>query len=428
MADHKELSVKIDGFNEPFIIGGLWNVVDKIEKKKSLFSIAKIDNQNLHGGSYQSACVLNTSDANDYRAYALFMDAPKKAKSLAQCIAMAATATGRANNVQISFFTLRDDKGQETIWNVVVQDGIVQVDGDKLISPDDSWDVEDRLKEEFRDLDPIVERFTASESMGEIHERLAALNRSDIKSAQIHSFAGQKKKIIFYACVLLLVSVAGFFAYEWWEKVSEEARLAEEKARMEAEAGRRIENLKKSEFPPVWLNEPMPAAVISAVERNVVKAPLSVNGWSLTGFNYSKGKLSAAYARNPQDPWLPPPGKLNSKGTASLVTWTANLPKGERHPGIMKKAAAESWLAKLSLGHPWKTAWKFNGRMSKTVTIGNTPVTVTAAYQTCNITLSDLRSLGGAALLLNAPGMVIETVTLDMKGTWTIKGVLYVLP
>lgn len=428
--ENREITLKIDGFKPGFVIGGMWYVVDKTSGKE-LFKTAKETNQKRLNNVFSGAAILETGNMNEKCAYGMFHNPGKGDVSLAQCLALA-IAKGITDDVErlnrefVYFFTLTDENGENYVWILIVNNGVVQSGGDEIVGIEKSWGLKTKYKEDdypeaqFEILDE------PKASLQRIAELLGSLTKQEIRNAAIRNFVGQRKRIIRLSVLLAVLSVGSFVALDWWQQQAEEQRLAEEKLRFEQQAARRLESMKKSEFPPVWLNEPSPKNVLFTVERRLSQTPLSINGWSLVGFQYAKGEFSAAYARRGNDPYLPPPGKLNAKSGSSIVKWKGSVPKGSRIQGIMRKASAEDWLMQMSVGRPWKLTWKAEKRPSKNVTIGSSSVTILAAYQIYDVTVSETKAFGGLAELLDVPGFVISSVTWGPKG-WTIKGQLYVL-
>lgn len=418
---------------ETFVIGGDWTMVDKTGKA-SLMKLAKNENRDRFDNKYLGAAVQNTPDINEYRAYGMFLEIPRNARSLALAHAMhymgqGTVTSGETQKPIVRFFHLRDESGKEVVWITTIVDDIVQ--DDRIVDQMQSFDVENDVRSEYNN-EIDFRRYEVGESLDYLEDIWTSLTPKQQKQCRIISFTGYARRVLVIMLVLGLLGSGVFGGVTWWGVKQKEKMDVERMLQQEAQASRQINALKKSAFPPVWIDEPLPTLVMETIENRLRVIPLTKNGWSFSAVRFSaKGGTiseSTQYTRGQGEPYMDPPGKTNAKKPfQSVVSSSEKLQYKKRQAGIMKLKNAEKWLLQLSIGQPYKLTFTLGQRPSKTVNVGSTPVTIVAAYQIIDVNIKDLETLSGIERLLNAPGLVIESVSY-MRYKWQITGKLYVLP
>ena len=426
---------------QPFVIGGDWDLADKANKVKTI-KVAKKENYEHFDNKYSGVVIEKTSDINEYEGYGLFEEFPKNANSMALAHALycmnerRANEQGAVNLPIIRFFHLRDDGGKEIVWVTVVVDEIVRED--RIISSLSSFQVETDLKAEYANESGEVDfkRFKVNDDEGlkELERIWLSLSKKQKAQTLILSFTGNIKRLAILGAVVVVLAGAALYGWHWYDEYQAEQRLIEEKLAAEADAARRIESLKRSEFPPVWIDEPTPAQFMAGVETIIRKTPLIVNGWEYAGVSFSVNKAgtelqaSVAYKRGQKAPYMVPPGRISiQKPFQTLVPEKYRFKKQKREVGIMKRKNAEMWLLQLSLGKPYKTTFSLEDSPSKTINVGSSSIEIIASYQTIRVQITELYHLGGLGKELDAPGFVINSLS-QTNGKWKLSGTLYVLP
>ena len=421
----KQKMIFLPGQKDAFAIGGIWSVFDK-QSKDSLAKIAKRENEEQWEGRFAAAALHNTSDINEARGVGYFDEYEKGARSLAMLVALSKPSGMQS----IDCFSMTDSNGQEFQWAIVVDNGIIQSDGDRIFEKMvDYLEAEGELQKEFPDAE--IKRHTHEESIKILADLVAAASKKNMIAAKLISFKGVRKRFMGLLLLMLIIVGIGVGGYTWWSAKQEEEARIQAKIRLEESAKKNIEALKKSEFPPVWIQEPYPSSVIAAILAQNSKSMITVNGWILNGLDYRKGRFNMVYVKDPASIFLPPPGKVDpAKPNISMVQVPIKLPGKDRKHGIMTLDDAANWLMQMSQGKPYKTTYKLLPRKSKTIPVGdNQTIVVHASYQEYSFTLADVKgqTLEGLGNILEVPGLVLTSVTYN-NGTWKLQGVIYALP
>lgn len=425
---------------QTFVIGGVWSLFDKSNKtgRNAIYKAAKEENAKLNN-KYEAFVTQPTGDISEYEGYGLFEEFVKNSHSLALAYAFACNAEMRLqeqNKVKlpiIRFFDLHDDNGKEITWTVVIVDELVNVDC--IVKKLNSFQAEEDLKTEYGNGGEVdFKRFTVAESMPELERCWLSLTKKQKAQTAITSFTGEIKRYITLAAVFAVLVGAGLFGWNWYENMQAEQRMVEEKLAQEADAARRIESLKRSEFPPVWIDQPTPPQFMAGVETIIKRTPLIVNGWEYAGISFAVNQsgteltASVAYKRNQKSPYMIPPGRISiQKPFQTVVPEKYRFKKEERKIGIMKRKNAETWLLQLSLGKPYKTTFTLEDSPSKTINVGSKSVEIIASYQSIRVQITELYHVAGLGAELDAPGFVINSLS-QTGSKWKLNGTLYVLP
>lgn len=418
----KELTFSIPGGKFPVSIGGTWRLVDKI-RKDSLLKIAKEDNANIYDSMFNFTAVYETSEMNELHGFGLFSEVEKKSRSLAMLLA---SSLSPDESIIYVFDLFGEHEGYN--WVCIIERGMVQSNGDAFCSKNDSFEREDEAKAENPEAE--YKRFNSEETKAFLINLVETASPKAIKNARIISFQGLQKRFMLLLFSLLFIIVISLFGFNMWKQKIADNEKVEARLKLEREARTKTESLKKSAYPPVWLNEPYPSDIVKLVENRINDLKLAHNGWKMSGVQYSKNRIRTIYTRDQSSVYLPPPGIIPDvkKPFVSTVTEPVSFEKKVRENGILSRKSAEAWLMESSIGKHFKTTFSLKKIESKEVeVVKGQRITIVASYQKMDIVFSDIRSLKGFDNLLSVPGMVIDSI-FYANGSWTIKGVLYVLP
>lgn len=419
MPGEKQLCLRIDGCPDDFVIGGIWSVGSG-NAGENLEKAAREENAKVYRNLYSGVCVLGNPAPG---CYGLFKKVPAKARSLAAAVARAMKEDDR---FRIFLYHLKDSAGAEVVWMLMVDRGVVQVDGDTLMSYQEWDDFYRNPPEEYGEAE--IEDIPFQKALSALSEIWSGLDKPDRSLTRIAGFEDRKRRNRNLAAAGAGVFILLSGCLWWWLDAREERLLLEQKQRLEEEASRRISALKKSEFRPVWLDAPTPQAVFSEVAELAASTPLSIDGWILVSLKVSGGECRSLYERDPAGPWLPPPGAPVPRNPLQSIVSRPFLPGSfERSGGIMRKADAEKWLSGLAFGKPFRISWKLFPEEWKTIRIGRRQVELKSAWQKFSLSLTNVPLMRGVGELLDAPGLMIDSVSFE-ENEWKVDATLHVLP